>query len=110
MPGRVLGDAEKQVPPFDRNDKTFTVPLVGGFTGGFEVGVGSGSQSDRDDFADVGTIRIVPGVHSSIGVERAGDAAMVVDHKVGIVPLSAKLDGWAVSACEVCEDRRVIHI
>ena len=39
MPGRVLGDAEKQVPPFDRNDKTFTVPLVGGSAGGFEVGV-----------------------------------------------------------------------
>lgn len=62
------------------------------FAGGLKIGIGTGLQSHRDDLSDVRTLLTCSAVNGSIWLEGALDAAVVVEDKIGILPMSTEFD------------------
>ena len=71
------------------------------FASGFEVGIGSGLQRDRNHLCHVGTALIVLAVDGPIIVERSADASVIVHDDVGILPLASEFNRRAVIGIQI---------
>src|SRR4051794_39918054 len=63
--------------------------LLRSFAGCFKIGIRTGLKSDGNDLPHVGALLASSPIDTSIGLKVALDAAVVIHHEVGILPVSA---------------------
>src|ERR1700680_1217083 len=66
-------------------------------------------ESDRDNLGGVGPIALVAPVDAAIRLEGSREAAVVVHHQVGILPVAAQLQAGASIPAEEAPIRPVGH-
>src|SRR5207302_6251003 len=63
-----------------------------------KVGVRCVHQRNWDNFAIVRMVRIVAAVHGAVRLKCAKNAAVIIHHQVGILPVTAQLNAGAMVA------------
>ncbi len=72
-----------------------------GFAGGFEIGVGTWREGDRDHFSNVGVVSVVIEENAAVGIEGPPDAAVIVHNDVRVVPLASEFDRGSIVGIQV---------
>jgi hypothetical protein len=80
------------------------------FTRRLVLGIRTPYECYRNDFSHVWPIAAVSVINSSVGLEGPRDAAVVVHHQVGILPVAAELEARAGVLDEVGIPWPVVHV